>query len=232
MATVALPAQSAVPVVEESGVPELATNLPDWEKVLDKATVTNKNETLVSIIGRHEVLELIEFTGGTEAVTAPYPEGRLLIVEYPTPQASAAADAAFTGRLATSPGQPAIVYRRIGNYNAFVFDAADPQAAALLLDRITYEKTVQWLGKDPNYFQKAERYIARTTADLFLSTVVLIVIGLSAAVLTGIVVGLIFFRAREQQRARRAAYSDAGGLVRLNLDELTSPIGGDRLLSE
>ena len=36
------------------------------------------------------------------------------------------------------------------------FDAADQAAANALLDQVKYEKTVQWLGKDPYLIQQAE----------------------------------------------------------------------------
>ena len=65
-------------------------------------------------------------SGGTEAVTADYPAGRLVIVEYTTPQSSVEIDTRIQQHLATT--QSPIVYRRIGNYNAFVFGAADPIA--------------------------------------------------------------------------------------------------------
>ncbi len=225
-------AQTAVRVSDDDGIPPLIKELPDWETVFDKATITKNSAPLKSALGPREVIELIDFTGGTQAVTAQYDEGKLLIIEYPTPQASVAADEAFNAKLVESPGNPATVYRRIGNFNAFVFDAADPVAAGLLLDRVKYEKTVQWLGKDPNYLQKAERYLARSTADLFISTAVAIVTAFGFAVLTGIVTGILFYRFRDRQRAAMTAYSDAGGMVRLNLDDLTSPIAADRLLNE
>jgi hypothetical protein len=54
-----------------------------------------------------------------------------------------------------------------------------------------------------------------------LSTVLWILMGLGIALLAGIAAGLIFFRIRDQRRASRTAFSDAGGLTRLNLDGLS-----------
>ena len=62
---------------------------------------------------------------------------------------------------------------------------------------------------------------ARCALDLaaepgrFLSTVQ---IGIT---LIGILAGFIYFRFREQERAQWQRFSDAGGLTRLNLDELS-----------
>jgi hypothetical protein len=219
-------------VSEEDGVPVLIKHLPDWENARNRAAYTNNINDLRAALGTRPVLEAIDFAGGTEAVTAPYDAGKLLIVEYTNPQASIEADAQFKQKLAETPQNPPVVYRRIGNYNAFVFDARDETAANALLDQIKYEKVVQWLGEDPNAQQKAERFFAIRTADIFLSTVLVIVGGLTIAILTGIGVGLVFFRMREQQRSNMSAYSDAGGMTRLNLDDLSETVSSNRLLSE
>lgn len=219
-------------VSDEDGVPVLIKNLPDWENARNRATLTNKTDDLRAALGERPVLELIDFAGGTEAVTAPYDAGKLLIVEYTNPQSSVEADNLFKQRLAEKPSNPPTVYRRIGNYNAFVFDAKDETAANALLDQVRYDKTVQWLGTDPFYEKKAERFFAIRAADIFLSTVLIIVGGLVLAILTGIGVGLIYFRIREQQRATMTAFSDAGGMTRLNLDDLSEPVSNDRLLGE
>lgn len=219
-------------VSEEDGVPVLIKHLPDWENARNRATFTNNVEDLKKALGTRTVFDLIDFTGGTEAVTAPYDAGKLLIVEYVTPQASIEADNLFKQKLAENPTNPPTFYRRIGNYNAFVFDAKDEVSANALLDQIKYEKTVQWLGEDPNYAQKVERYLARSTADLFISTFIAIASTLGLTVLVGITAGLVFFRIRDQRRAATAAFSDAGGMVRLNLDEINSQPSTDRLLSE
>jgi hypothetical protein len=46
------------------------------------------------------------------------------------------------------------------------------------------------------------------------------------------VVGLLFYYIREQKRASMNEFSDAGGMTRLNLDELTPGISPDRLLKD
>jgi predicted permease len=60
-----------------------------------------------------------------------------------------------------------------------------------------------------------------TSRDIMISTVLVIVFGLGGSVLAGIAAGFIFYRLRDQKRAHRTAYSDAGGLTRLNLDGLS-----------
>lgn len=208
-------------VSDVDGVPVLIKHLPDWENVRGSTTFTNRSQDLKTALGERPVIDLIDFSGGTEAVTAAYPAGKVLIVEYTSPQSSIDADTKFQQHLASLPQTPPVVYRRIGNYNAFVFDAPDETVANTLLDEIKYQKTVQWLGEDPYLLKRLEKYFVNTTRDIFVSTVKWIVGGLGISIFAGIVAGFIFFRFREQKRATRTAYSDAGGLTRLNLDGLS-----------
>ena len=208
-------------VSDVEGIPVLIKHLPDWENVRNAATFTNNSQQLKNTLGNRPVIDLIDFSGGTEAVTAAYPAGKLLIVEYTNPQGSSSADAMFQQHLADTPQTSPVVYRRIGNYNTFVFEATDETAANSLLDEIKYQKIVQWLGEDPYLLQRLERYFVTTTRDIFISTVLWIVGGIGIAIFAGIVSGFFFFRFREQKRATRTAYSDAGGLTRLNLDGLS-----------
>jgi hypothetical protein len=219
-------------VSESDGIPVLIKHLPDWENVQKDAALTNNVNDLRQILGERTVFELIEFSGGTEAVTAPYQEGKLLIIEYPSPQTSVEADNKFKERLAQLGQNPPIFYRRIGNYNAFVFDAGDEAAVNFLLDQIKYEKDIQWLGINPFLFHRAEREFVVQTADLFTSTFLLIAIGIGFTMFAGIVAGIFYFYVREQKRSTMATFSDAGGMTRLNLDGLTPQNSTDRLLNE
>lgn len=205
---------------DDDGVPVLVKHLPDWEKVRSRAVFAANSSELKKAAGDRKVLDLIEFAGGTEAVVADYPAGKLVIVEFPTPQASVDADSRILQNLSASP-EPETAYRRIGNYNAFVFNALSTEEAALLLDQVKYEKSVQWLGEDPFLLKKLERYFVSTARDIFISTVLWIVGGLGLSVLLGIIVGVVFYRIREQKRATWTAFSDAGGLTRLNLDGMS-----------
>lgn len=234
-ATVFAQTDSATPIrsreiSDGDGIPVLIKHLPNWENARNRATyILNRND-LQSALGARPVFDLIEFESGTEAVTAPYDSGKLLIVEYMTPQSSVDADGKIKQRLAESATNPPIFYRRIGNYNVFLFDSGDENAANALFDQIKYEKNVQWLGEDPFYLKRAERTLARGLSEVFIATVFVIVGGLGLSVLAGIGVGFLFFRWREQKRAGMKEFSDAGGMTRLNLDGFTpSP---DRLLKD
>lgn len=218
-------------VSEDDLTPSIIKGLPDWQNNKDKATQIKNSAELKKLLGNNKILDLIEFTGGTEAVTANYEAGKLLVVEFQTPQFSVDADTKIQQFLAENQSNPPIFYRRVGNYSAFIFEGKDEASANALLDQVKYEKVVQWLGEDPNYLQKAERYFIRQTSQLFFSTVIAIVGGISIAVLLGIVVGFLYFRSRNQRLNQTAAFSDAGGMTRLNLDGLSAP-DSTQLLSE
>ena len=219
-------------ISEKEGIPVLIKHLPDWENARNRAAFITNSDDLRKTLGERPVFEQVEFIGGTEAVTAPYPEGNLLIVEYTTPQASVDTDNKVKQRLAELGQNPPIFYRRIGNYNVFLFDGTDESAANALFDQIKYQKTVRWLGQDPTLLQRAERAFIQGTSSLFITTVLIIVSGFGIAIATGILVGFIFFYMREQKRANMGKFSDAGGMTRLNLDEFTPEVAPDRLLEE
>jgi len=206
---------------DADGVPVLLKHLPEWEAVKGNAAFITDKDGLRLAIGDRPINELIDFAGGTEAASANYPAGTLLIVEYTNPQLSVAADQAFQQWHAANPE---IVYRRIGNYNAFVFDTPDAIAANALLDQVKYEKQVQWLGEDPFLIQKIERYFALTGRDVAISTVLWICLVFAITIAIGVLAGIWYFRYREKKRSTMTAFSDAGGLTRLNLDELSEPL--------
>lgn len=216
----------------EDGIPVLIKHLPDWENVRAQTTFATRSGDLVTALGERPVFDLIDFSIGTEAVTAPYPAGKLLIVEYATPQASVEADGKFVQRLAENDNGRSTVYRRIGNYNVFVFDATDQAAAEALLEQVKYEKTVQWLGEDPFLLRKLERAFVLTSADIFVTTVEVILLGIGISIVGGLIVGFLYFRVLERRRRTFKEFSDAGGMIRLNLDGLTPDISHDLLLKQ
>jgi hypothetical protein len=188
-------------VSEADGIPVLIKHLPEWEKVQSDARLIKSQNDLRAVLGARPVFDLIDFEGGTEAVTAPYEVGKLLIVEYNTPQASIDTDNKVKQYLAENPQQnPPIFYRRIGNYNVFLFDGADEQAASELIGQVKYEKIVQWLGEDPFLYERVQRSYVTTLTEIFFATILAIVSGIGLSILAGIGVGVLFFYVRKKQR--------------------------------
>jgi hypothetical protein len=214
---------NSLEVSETDGIPVLIKHLPDWEAKRDEITFARDADTLRTALGDRPVFALIDFSTGTEAAAAQYAEGTLLIIEYSNPQSSIDADQQITAKLAET-ADAVTVYRRIGNYNAFVFDTSDTAAANALLDQVKYEKNVRWLGEDPFLLKRAERAFINSTSDLFVSTVAVIVLGMVLSVVGGLLVGIVYFYLRGRRRATMTQYTDAGGMTRLNLDGFTPDI--------
>ncbi len=213
---------SAQEVSEDDGLPVLIKHLPAWELQKGNITFATSVDELKAVVGERPVLNVIEFVPGTEAVSAPYQSGRLVLIEFASPQTAGEASFNILASL-TETGDTTTVYRRIGNYNALVFDTKDKAAANALLDEIKYEKQIVWLGNNP-FRISAERAFIITTSDIFVSTVFFILIGIGIAIIAGLSVGIVYFRLRESRRSTMTTHTDAGGMTRLNLDGLTPDI--------
>jgi hypothetical protein len=154
-----------------------------------------------------------------------------VIVEFSTPHFSVENNQRIAAKIQElkSQAQPVpTAYRRVGNYSVFVFNGSDEASANQLIDQVRYEKVVQWLGEDPYLYEKLQRYFAETSAGVLINVLKGSGLSLLACLAIGGLVGFLLFR---QRRARSAAfYSDAGGSVRLNLDELTKTTDPARLL--
>ena len=75
------------------------------------------------------------------------------------------------------------------------------------------------VGEDPHLYEKLQRYLANTSAGVLLAVMESSGLSLLICLGLGALLGGLLFRHRRSQQA--ASYSDAGGTVRLNLDELT-----------
>jgi hypothetical protein len=196
--------------------------------------------------------EMFEFSGDTEAVVAEYKQDEvadvakrvpsvagnvtsmaeapsdsqmeLVIVEYHTPQfATDAMDRVTTylSSLAEDERQRIIV-KRTGNYIVEAVNVRDRAFAERLIDSVEYPYTVKWLRNplwptnDPFRTQKA--------AEMLLSTFGLLGLILLTVLVGGTVFGTtIFLKRRKRQQE---IFSDAGGMLRLDIDQFESVILG------
>ncbi|MFN2481056.1 MAG: hypothetical protein ABR554_06285 [Pyrinomonadaceae bacterium] len=217
-------------VSSEDGIPVLVKHLPDWESARARSTYTRSLAELQKVLPEAPALEVVPFGGGTEAVAADYgAAGRLVIVEFSTPQFAADADARINARVAElrAAQQPVpAVYQRKGNYSVFVFGATDEAAAKQLVDRVHYEKDVRWLGRDPHAAERFNRYWLNMSAGVLVNTVKAAGLAIVACLCVGGTLGMLVFRKRRAQAALAARYSDAGGMMRLNLDDHTRKLLG------
>ncbi|HEX8456444.1 MAG TPA: hypothetical protein VF656_03905 [Pyrinomonadaceae bacterium] len=222
---------------EGSGeIPVLVKHLPDWETAEPRAAYAVSLPALQTIAGNRPVLDAVSFEGGTEAVTATYDAGtRLVIVEYATPQMAFDGDAAINARIAGLRGEGKPVpsgYRRVGNYGVFVFDAPNEQAAAGLIDKVTYEKDVRWLGENPYAVERANRAWLNMSTSVIVNTVKATGIAIAICLAIGGVLGGWIFMRRRAQSSSTEEFSDAGGMLRLNIDELSAQNNPARLIGQ
>lgn len=207
----------------EGDVPVLVKHLPDWQGANPKYAV--RLQALNAYLPSQPVLNELNFDGGTEAVVANYGASQLVIVEFTTPQFASDNDRRITAKIQELKNQSQAVptaYRRVGNYSVFVFNAPDEKTANALIDQVKYEQVVQWLGDDPHLYERVQRYVLQKTSGVVIA--VLESSGLSVLLCLGVggLFGALLFRRRRRARQRTGeAYSDAGGMVRLNLDEGT-----------
>ena len=210
----------------EGDIPALLKHLPSPEEAQKTAVFLNSFTDLNKLGLQQGVLTAVESGGNADAALAAYGPSKVLIVEFNTPQLSADNDRKIISRIQElwKLGQTApAAYRRVGNYSVFVFDAPDEQTAKQLLDQVKYEQVVSWLGENPNIFKEAEKRYINTTLGVLVA--VLKASGYAAVAcfgLGGLFGGLLFTYRRSRQKAE-SAYSDAGGMLRLNLDNLTTP---------
>jgi len=217
----------------EGDVPVLVKHLPDWQKVEPLATYALNSESLMSSAPNQPVLEAVSFEGGAEAVAAPYGSAQMILVEFTTPQLATENDQRILEKLQQlrTQGQPApAAYRRVGNYSVFVFNAPTEQAANQLIDQIKYEQVVQWLGDNPNWLKQAQKEYTETTLGVLVT--VIKTSGLAAVLCFGIggFFGALLFARRRARQLNGEAYSDAGGMMRLNLDEMTAQTNASKLI--
>ena len=216
----------------EDDVPVLVKHLPYWQTSQPWANYAVTSNGLKQDVQGQPILNEVSFEGGSEAVAARYGASVLVIVEFTTPQLAGDNDRRITARIGElrQAGQPVpSAYRRVGNYSVFVFNAPDEKSAAQLIDQVKYEQVVQWLGENPYWFEKAQRLYAGTTAGVLIA--VLQSSGLSILIclaIGGILGAILFQRRRKTQSA--VGYSDAGGMVRLNIDDMTAEGDSRKLL--
>lgn len=220
---------------EKAGdVPILVMHLPDWEKKVNEGIgYAVSLPALQQAAGNRPALDAVGFDGGTEAVTAKYEGGRLVIVEFTTPQYAADNDARIGERIAQlrAAGQPVpSAYRRVGNYSVFVFDAPDSAAADMLVSGVKYEKDVRWLGRNPHAEEIATKYYTSTMGSVILTTLITTGFAILLCLGVGGAIGGAIFLYRRAQHSAREIYSDAGGMLRLNIEDLNAPRATTKLV--
>jgi hypothetical protein len=114
-------------------------------------------------------------------------------------------------------------YKRVGNYSVFVFDASDGPAAEKLVSGVKYEKDVRWLGRNPHAEEIATRAYTSTMGGVIMTTLITTGLAILLCLTVGGVIGGAVFFSRRARHAAQEIYSDAGGMLRLNIEDLNTP---------
>jgi hypothetical protein len=219
----------------EGDIPVLIKHLPNPEEAQKNAVYLNSFAGTGDLeLLQQPVLSAVQSEGNADAALARYGPSRVLLIEFHTPQLAADNDRRIIARIQElwKLGQPApTAYKRVGNYSVFVFDAPDEQTAKELISQVKYEQVVQWLGENPNILKEAEKRYINTTLGVLIAVLKASGYALIACLGMGALIGGLLFSYRRAQQ-KTVTFSDAGGMLRLNLDELTAETDPSRLLRE
>ncbi|CAN5682061.1 hypothetical protein BH18ACI4_BH18ACI4_17970 [soil metagenome] len=217
----------------EADIPVLVKHLPQWEGAQERVVYLAGFRSLRESLADQPLLDSVSSEGDADAVAATYGPAQFIIVEYNTPQLAGDNDRRIVTRIEElrTQSQPLpSAYRRVGNYSVFVFNALDEQSAKELVDQVEYEQVVQWLGDNPYMLEKAQREYYQTTAGVLVAVVKASGLSLLLCLGAGGFIGLLLFSRRRAQQRHAEAFSDAGGMLRLNIDQITPQTNPSKLV--
>ncbi len=157
--------------------------------------------------------DAIGFGVGAEVTTADYRSGggqmNLIIVEYYAPQSAAEGDARIRDHFNSLPQteKDRLILKRVGNYVIAMSNVQDMPAAQNIVGQIKYQKKIYWAGRKftdiPLEFRPpdplAVEDMTRTVKTMIRS--------------------FYWKRYRRRKLGLDDMFSDAGGTIRLNLDD-------------
>jgi hypothetical protein len=223
-------------LTEEAGqFPFLPSHLPEQDKIADSEKYIAGPATLSKLKIFDDLRNLVSFDGGVEAITADYRNGdgrmSLIIIEYHTPQSASDGYARIESYFNSLPQQEKEkrMLKRVGNYVVEAVNIRDRTSAQSIVGQIKYEAKIYWAGRKlsdiPMEFRPPDPVVieeARRTIQVLLRSFYWIGAMLLSAILLGITAGCSLFywnRYRRRKLGLDNLFSDAGGTLRLNLDD-------------
>ena len=182
-----------------------------------------------------ELKDAINFGDGVEVTTAAYRNGggqmSLIIVEYYTPQMASDGHARIQDLFNALPQteKERRILKRVGNYVVAMSPIQDMPAAENIAGQIKYQKKIYWAGKKftdiPLEFRPADPLATEETVrtvEVMVRSFYWMGAMIVSALLIGLFAGVSLFRWKKYRRRKLGTddlFSDAGGTLRLNLDD-------------
>lgn len=224
---------------DDGELPVLPSHLPEQSKIVGTERYLVGPVALARLANFSDLKNVVDFTGGAEAVTADYQNGSgtmsLLIVEYHTPQLATDGytrfQQYFNGLRQTEKDRRLL--SRIGNYVVEVVGILDRAAAESVVGQIKYAPKVFWEGRKMRNIPLESRppdpaaiAEANQTAQVIIRALYWIGVMLIGTIGLGVVTGGTYFYWRRHRRRKLGLddlFSDAGGTVSLNLSDYLLP---------
>jgi uncharacterized protein DUF6599 len=216
-------------------LPLLPSHLPRENIIADSEKYLVGPAALAQLKAFSGLKDVIKFGGGVEVVSADYKNGdgtmSLMIIEYHTPQTAADGLKAVSKYIETlnRTDKESRILKRVGNYLVHAVNVKNSNDAGNLISQIKYEYKVYWEGRrisdvplefrppDPVAIDEANRTLMIMVRSFYWVGALL-----SGSILIGLLAGCSFFYYRRYRRRKLGLdelFSDAGGTVRLNLDD-------------
>jgi uncharacterized protein DUF6599 len=219
----------------EGELPPLPLHLPEADKVAESEKYIVGPAALARLKKISGLKDAIGFGVGAEVTTADYRGGggqlNLIIVEYFAPQTAADGESRIRDHFNSLPQaeKDRLMIKRVGNYVIVMSNIQDMPVAQNIVGQIKYQKKIYWAGRkftdipleyrppDPLAVEDMTRTVKTMIRSFYLMG-----ISILSALLLGGVVGFSLFQWKRYRRRKLGLddmFSDAGGTIRLNLDD-------------
>ena len=219
----------------EGELPSLPLHLPETNKIAQSEKYIIGPAAFARLKNFSEMKDAINFREGVEITTADYRNGdgqmNLIIVEYFTPQLASDGHARIQDLFNALPQteKERRILKRVGNYVIATSLLQDMPAAENIVGQIKYQKKIYWAGQKftdiPLEFRPADPLAAQETmrtVQVMVRSFYWMGAMILSALLIGLFAGVSLFRWKRYRRRKLGTddlFSDAGGTVRLNLDD-------------
>jgi hypothetical protein len=220
-------------------LPSLPLHLPETDKIAESEKYIAGPAALAKLKNFSDLKDAIGFSAGAEVVTADYRSGagqmNIIIVEYYAPQSAVDGEARIRDHFNALPQdeKDRLIFKRVGNYVVAMSKIQDMPAAQNIAGQIKYQKKIYWEGRKFTDIPLEYRPPDPLAAEYMKQTVKTMVrsfywtgIALLSALLAGFAAGLSLFQWKRYRRRKLGldnVFSDAGGSLRLNLDDYLLP---------